>query len=100
MLGTVLVFYVPVYLLKAMRRVYAQSWWKTLPKFAILGLAYFVSLVFTDRGAARLHRAHPLTAARRRRRRPQPARARFALANSQLSSLSITAATKSARRFW
>jgi len=46
-LGTVLVLYVPVYLLKAMRRVYAQSWWKTLPKFAILGLAYFVSLAFT-----------------------------------------------------
>ena len=47
LLGTVLVFYVPWYLLKAMRRVYAQSWWKTLPKFTILGLAYFVSLAFT-----------------------------------------------------
>jgi hypothetical protein len=49
-LGTVLVFYVPWYLLKAMRRVYAQSWWKTLPKFALLGLAYLISLVFTVLG--------------------------------------------------
>jgi hypothetical protein len=47
LLGTVLVFYVPWYLIKAMRRVYSQSWWKTLPKFAILGLAYVVSLAFT-----------------------------------------------------
>ncbi len=49
-LGGVLVFYVPWYLLKAMRRVYAQSWWKTLPKFALLGLAYLVCLVFTGVG--------------------------------------------------
>jgi len=49
-LGTVLSFYVPWYLLKAMRRVYAQSWWKTLPKFGLLGLAYFVSLVLTGIG--------------------------------------------------
>jgi hypothetical protein len=49
-LGTVLVFYVPWYLLKAMRRVYAQGWWKTVPKFALLGLAYFFSLVFTGLG--------------------------------------------------
>jgi len=47
LLGTALVVYVPWYLLKAMLRVYAQSWWKTLPKFGILGLAYFVSLAFT-----------------------------------------------------
>jgi hypothetical protein len=33
-----------------MRRVYAQGWWKTVPKFALLGLAYFVSLVFTGLG--------------------------------------------------
>jgi len=33
-----------------MRRVYAQSWWKTLPKFALLGLAYLVCLVFTGVG--------------------------------------------------
>jgi hypothetical protein len=49
-LGTALVFYVPWYLLRAMRRVYEQSWWKTLPKFALLGLAYFFSLVFTGLG--------------------------------------------------
>jgi hypothetical protein len=49
-LGTVLVFYVPWYLLRAMRRVYGQSWWKTLPKFGLLGLAYSVSLVFTGIG--------------------------------------------------
>lgn len=49
-LGTVLVFYVPWYLLRAMRRVYEQGWWKTVPKFALLGLAYFFSLVFTGLG--------------------------------------------------
>jgi hypothetical protein len=47
LLGTALVLYSPVYLLKAMRRVYEQSWWKTIPKFLLLGLAYFFSLVFT-----------------------------------------------------
>ena len=45
-----LTVYVPLYLLKAMRRVYEQSWWKTLPKYAMLGLAYLVSLVFTALG--------------------------------------------------
>jgi len=49
-LGAVLTVYVPLYLLKAMRRVYEQSWWKTLPKYAMLGLAYLVSLVFTAVG--------------------------------------------------
>jgi hypothetical protein len=49
-LGTALVFYVPWYLLRAMRRVYAQNWWKTVPKFALLGLTYFFSLVFTGIG--------------------------------------------------
>jgi len=48
--GAALVFYVPWYLLRAMRRVYAQSWWKTLAKVALLGLAYFFSLVFTGIG--------------------------------------------------
>ena len=48
--GAALVFYVPWYLLAAMRRVYAQGWWKTLPKFALLGLAYLVCLVFTGVG--------------------------------------------------
>jgi len=46
-LGAALMFYVPWYLLKAMRRVYEQSWWKTIPKFVLLGLAYLFSLVFT-----------------------------------------------------
>jgi hypothetical protein len=46
-LGAALMFYVPWYLLKAMRRVYEQSWWKTIPKFLLLGLAYLFSLVFT-----------------------------------------------------
>ncbi|MCM2312359.1 MAG: hypothetical protein NDI84_13250, partial [Steroidobacteraceae bacterium] len=49
-LGAVLVFYVPWYLLKAMRRVYGQSWWKTLPKYALLGIAYLFCLVFTAVG--------------------------------------------------
>ncbi len=46
-LGTALSFYVPAYLLRAMRRVYGQSWWKTLPKFGLLGIAYLVCMVFT-----------------------------------------------------
>jgi hypothetical protein len=50
LLGAALTIYVPLYLLKAMRRVYEQSWWKTLPKYAMLGLAYFVSLLFTGLG--------------------------------------------------
>jgi len=49
-LGAVLTFYVPWYLLKAMRRVYAQSWWKTVPKYALLGFAYLICLVFTGVG--------------------------------------------------
>jgi len=47
---TALLFYVPWYLLRAMRRVYQQSWWKTVPKFALLGLAYLVSLGITVAG--------------------------------------------------
>ncbi len=50
LLGTVLAFYVPVYLLRALRRVYEQSWWKTLPKAALLGLAYLICLTFTGIG--------------------------------------------------
>jgi len=46
----VLTVYVPWYLLRAMRRVYAQGWWKTLPKYALLGLAYLFCLVFTGVG--------------------------------------------------
>jgi len=48
--GAVLTFYVPWYLLRAMRRVYAQSWWKTLPKYALLGIAYLLALAFTGIG--------------------------------------------------
>jgi hypothetical protein len=48
--GAALTLYVPWYLLRAMRRVYAQGWWKTLPKYALLGIAYLVSLVFTAVG--------------------------------------------------
>lgn len=48
--GMALAFYVPWYLLRAMRRVYAQGWWKTVPKFALLGLAYLFALVFTGIG--------------------------------------------------
>jgi len=49
-LAAVLTVYVPWYLLRAMRRVYAQGWWKTLPKYALLGLAYLFCLVFTGVG--------------------------------------------------
>lgn len=48
--GAALTVYVPWYLLKAMRRVYAQSWWKTVPKYALLGIAYLFALVFTAIG--------------------------------------------------
>jgi hypothetical protein len=50
LLGVALVFYVPWYLYRALRRVYAQPWWKTVPKYAILGIAYLMSLVFTGIG--------------------------------------------------
>jgi hypothetical protein len=50
MLGGVLVFYAPWYLFQAMRRVYEQVWWKTVPKYLLLGLAYLISLVFTGVG--------------------------------------------------
>ena len=36
--------YVPVYLFKAMRRVYEQGFWGTLAKYALLGVAYFSAL--------------------------------------------------------
>jgi hypothetical protein len=45
-----LIVYVPWYLLRALRRVYGQSWWRTLPKYALLGLAYLACLVFTGVG--------------------------------------------------
>jgi hypothetical protein len=49
-LGAALTVYAPWYLLRAMRRVYSQSWWKTVPKFALLGFAYLVCMVFTGIG--------------------------------------------------
>ena len=50
MLGAALAIYVPWYLFRAMRRVYEQGWWQTVPRFALLGLAYLLSLVFTALG--------------------------------------------------
>jgi hypothetical protein len=50
LLATGLVFYVPVYLFMALRRVYGQSRWRTLPRYAILGIAYFFSMVLTGLG--------------------------------------------------
>ena len=50
MLGAALAVYVPWYLFRAMRRVYEQGWWQTVPRFALLGLAYLLSLVFTGLG--------------------------------------------------
>jgi len=50
MLGAALAIYVPWYLFRAMRRVYEQGWWQTAPRFALLGLAYLLSLVFTGLG--------------------------------------------------
>jgi hypothetical protein len=49
-LGAALAVYAPWYLFRAMRRVYEQGWWKTAPRFALLGLAYLLSLVFTVLG--------------------------------------------------
>lgn len=39
--------YVPVYLLLAMRRVYAQGWWLTSAKFLLLTIAYLTCLLLT-----------------------------------------------------
>jgi len=50
MLGAALAVYAPWYLFRAMRRVYEQGWWQTVPRFALLGLAYLLSLVFTGLG--------------------------------------------------
>lgn len=36
----------PVYLLLMQKRVYAQSWWITLPKYVVLGSLYFTLVVF------------------------------------------------------
>jgi len=43
----VLSVYLPVYLFRAMRRVYEQGFWGTLFKYALLGVAYFSALTAT-----------------------------------------------------
>jgi len=43
----VLSIYLPVYLFRAMRRVYEQGFWGTLFKYALLGVAYFSALAAT-----------------------------------------------------
>jgi hypothetical protein len=45
-LATVTLIYVPVYLFKSMRLVYGQSKMATLGKYALLGVSYFVGLLF------------------------------------------------------
>ena len=44
-------FYIPVYLYKAMRRVYAQGHLLTLMKYLVLAVAYSVGATFTMLGA-------------------------------------------------
>ena len=43
--AAVVVFYVPIYLFKAMRRVYGQGWPLSFLKFAMLAFSYFAGLV-------------------------------------------------------
>lgn len=47
LLTTVVTIYIPVYLFVAMRRVYGQSSALTAVKYAVLGVAYLVSLLFS-----------------------------------------------------
>jgi hypothetical protein len=42
--------YLPVYLFRAMRVVYGQGFWATSFKYVLLGIAYFIALVFTFLG--------------------------------------------------
>ena len=44
-------FYIPVYLYKAMRHVYGQRHWVTIPKFLILLIAYLTGATLTMLGA-------------------------------------------------
>ncbi len=44
------VFYAPIYLYRAMRRVYGQGRLLTLAKYSVLGVGYFVCLLFTALG--------------------------------------------------
>jgi hypothetical protein len=50
MLLVALVFYVPIYLYRAMRRVYGQGRIWTATKFSVLGIAYLVCLALTGVG--------------------------------------------------
>jgi len=50
LMTVVLFFYVPIYLYKAMRRVYGQGRIVTLLKFSMLVVAYFLSLLVTFLG--------------------------------------------------
>jgi hypothetical protein len=51
LMTAVLFFYVPIYLYKAMRRVYGQGRFFTFLKFSMLVIAYFISLLVTFLGA-------------------------------------------------
>jgi hypothetical protein len=44
-------FYIPVYLYKAMRHVYGQGHWMTIPKYLILSIAYLTGATLTMLGA-------------------------------------------------
>jgi hypothetical protein len=43
---SLVVIWMPVYLLLMQKRVYQQSWWITLPKYIVLGSLYFTLVVF------------------------------------------------------
>ena len=44
LLTVVFAVYLPVYLFRAMHRVYGQGFWATLVKYLLLGVAYFSAL--------------------------------------------------------
>ena len=43
---TVMMIWVPVYLLVSLKRVYRQGWWLTLSKYTAIGVSYLVLLGF------------------------------------------------------
>ncbi|WP_368563187.1 DUF3667 domain-containing protein [Pseudoxanthomonas sp. UTMC 1351] len=43
---SLIVMWMPLYLLLMQKRVYQQSWWITLPKYLVLGSLYFTMVVF------------------------------------------------------
>lgn len=43
---SLMVMWMPIYLLLMQKRVYQQSWWITLPKYIVLGGLYFALVVF------------------------------------------------------